>query len=126
MMRVSLKIKLIGLMVVILGATIFVSYIIFERSETELLQQVIQHIKSVEHVGNVLEIQQLLTTNIDRSIQHNILVRMSQRGRVSQVSLLNSDYTVIASSNPEDVGLTLQELENRRILGLNASFGKRC
>lgn len=122
MMRVSLKIKLIGLMVVILGATIFVSYIIFERSETELLQQVIQHIKSVEHVGNVLEIQQLLTTNIDRSIQHNILVRMSQRGRVSQVSLLNSDYTVIASSNPEDVGLTLQELENRRILGLNASF----
>ncbi len=103
MMRVSLKIKLIGLMVVILGATIFVSYIIFERSETELLQQVIQHIKSVEHVGNVLEIQQLLTTNIDRSIQHNILVRMSQRGRVSQVSLLNSDYTVIASSNPEDI-----------------------
>ncbi|GAK61693.1 periplasmic sensor signal transduction histidine kinase [Candidatus Vecturithrix granuli] len=121
-MRISLKIKLIGLMVVILGATIFVSYIIFERSEKELLQQVIQHIKSVENVGNVFEIQQLLTTNIDQSMQHKILVRMSQRGRVSQVSLLNSDYTVIASSNPEDVGLTLQELENRRILGINASF----
>lgn len=120
-MRVSLKIKLIGLMVIILGATIFVSYIIFERSEKELLQQVIQHIKSVENVG-MLEIQQLFTTDIDQNIQHKILVRMSQRGRVSQVSLLNSDYTVIASSNPEDVGLTLQELENRRILGLDSSF----
>ena len=122
MMRLSLKLKLIGLMVVILGATVLVSYSIFERSETELLQQVVQHIKSVESVGNVLEIRQLLTTNLDRTIQHKLLVRMSQQGRVSQISLLDLDYKVIASSNPEDIGLTLKELEEQRVLGINSSF----
>ncbi len=118
----SLKVKLIGLMVVILGATVLVSYLIFERSEQELLQQVVQHVKSVENVGNVVEIRQLLTTNIDRIIQHQLLVRMSQRGRISQISLLDLDYRVIASSIPEDVGLTLQELEKRRVPGTSASF----
>ena len=118
----SLKIKLIGLMVMILGATVLVSYIIFDRSEEELLQEVVQHVKSVENVGNVLEIQQFWTTNIDQLIQHKLLVRMNQRGRLSQVSLLDLSSTVIASSIPEDVGLTLAELEERRVKGEGASF----
>lgn len=120
--RLSLKIKLIGLMVAILAATISVSYIIFERSGDELLQQVVQHIKSVENVGNVLEIQHLLTTNIERIIQHKLLVRMSQRGRVAQISLLDLNYKVMSSSISEDIGLTLQELEKRRIQGPGSSF----
>ncbi len=118
----SLKGKLIVLMVMLLGAVILVSYVIFDRSEEELLQQVVQHIKSVESVGNVLEIEQLLTTNIDQTIQHKLLVRMSQRGRISQLSLLNLNYTVIASSLPEDVGLSLDKLEERRVFGDGASF----
>lgn len=121
-MKLSLKIKLIGLMVAILGATVSVSYVIFDRSGDELLQQVVQHVKSVENVGNVLEIQQLLTTNFDQIIQHKLLVRMSQRGRVSQVSLLDLNSRVIASSIPEDIGLTLQELEKRRVHGTISSF----
>jgi signal transduction histidine kinase len=120
--RLSLKIKLIGLMVGILGATVLVSYVIFERSKEALLHQMVQHMKSVERVGNVFEIQQLFTRNVDRIVQHNMLVGLSQQGRISQISLLDVHFNVIASSNPEDVGLTLQELEERRILGINASF----
>jgi signal transduction histidine kinase len=96
--------------------------VIFERSKDALLQQVVQHIKSVESVGNVFEIQQLLTANVDHIVQHKLLVRLSQQGRISQISLLDIQSNVIASSNPEDVGLTLQELEKRRILGMKASF----
>jgi signal transduction histidine kinase len=121
-MRVSLKIKLIVLMVAILGATVFASYIIFERSGDELLQQVVEHMKSVENVGNIVEIQQLLTTNGDLTITHRLLVRLSQQGKISQISLLDVNHRVIASSLPEDVGLTLQELEQRRVLGSNRSF----
>ncbi|PIE33535.1 hypothetical protein CSA56_11460 [candidate division KSB3 bacterium] len=118
----SLKGKLTVLMVMLLGATILVSYVIFDRSEEELLQQVVQHIKSVESVGNVLEITQLLTTNIDRTVQHKLLVRMSQGGRIAQLSLLDLHYTVIASSIPEDVGLSLAELEERRVAADGAAF----
>ena len=118
----TLKGKLTVLMVVLLGATILVSYVIFDRSEEELLQQVVQHIKSVESVGNVLEIKQLLTTNMDQTVQHKLLVRMGQGGRISQLSLLDLHYTVIASSMPEDVGLSLDELEKRRVFGEGASF----
>ncbi len=109
-------------MVAILGATVSVSYVIFDRSGDELLQQVVQHVKSVENVGNVLEIQHLLTSNFDQIIRHRLLVRMSQRGRVAQISLLDLKYKVSASSIPEDVGLTLQELENRRVRRTVSSF----
>ena len=111
----SLKIKLIGLMVLILGATILVSYTIFDRSEAELLQQVVQHVKSVENVGNVLEVQQFLTRSTQQTIQHNLLVRMSQGGRAAQISLLDLNQKVVASSTPEDVGLSLNELEELRV-----------
>ena len=124
MMRVSLKIKLIGVMVVILGATLSVSYLILDRNEGELLQQVVQHVKALENVGNVLEIQQILTTH-DRTRQHQLFVRMNQLGRVSQVSLLDLNYRVVASSAQNDVGLTLAELERRRISPVGASFWDR-
>ena len=110
-----LKIKLILLMVATLGAAIFVSYTIFERGEDELLQQVVQHVKSVENVGNVLEIQQFLTRTPNQTIERTLSVRMGQHGRVSQVSLLDLEYRVIASSKQEDIGLTLAQLEDRRI-----------
>lgn len=109
-------------MVAILGATVLVSYIMFERSGEELLQQVVQHIKSLENVGNIVEIQQFFTTGDDLTVSHKLLVRMSQRGKISQISLLDVNRKVIASSIPEDVGLTLQELEQRRVLGTNPSF----
>ncbi len=111
----SLKTKLIGLMVLILGATFLVSYTIFDRGEAELLQQVVQHVKSLENVGNVLEIQQFLTRSAQRTLQHNLLLRMGQGGRAVQVSLLDLHHTVIASSTPEDVGLSLKELEDIRV-----------
>ena len=120
-MRTSLKIKLIALMVALLGATVLVSYIIFERSGEELLQQVVEHIKSLENVGNIVEIQHLLTTGDDVTIQHKLLVDIGRQGKLAQVSLLNRDRRVIASSLPEDVGLTLEALEQRRI-GANRSF----
>ncbi|MCP4396880.1 MAG: HAMP domain-containing protein [bacterium] len=121
----SLKIKLIGLMVLILGATVLVSYTIFDRSEAELLQQVVQHVKSVESVGNVLEIQQILTRNTHQTVQRNLLVRMSQGGRATQVSLLDLSHTVVDSSNDEDVGLSLAELEERRVKNTGGTFWDR-
>lgn len=109
-------------MIAILGATVLVSYIMFERSGEELLQQVVQHMKSLENVGNVVEIQQLFTTSGDLTISHKLLVRMSQRGKISQLSLLDVNRKVIASSIPDDIGLTLQELKQRRVLSTNQSF----
>jgi len=76
-------------MVAILGATVLVSYIIFERSGDELLQQVVQHMKSLENVGNTIAIQQLLTTSGDLTIKHQLLVRTGQRGKISQISVLD-------------------------------------
>ena len=122
-MRISLKIKLIVLMVAILGATVLVSYIIFERSGEELLQQVVQHVKSLEeNVGSIVEIQELLATGDDLTIKRKLLVNVGQHGKISQISVLNLNRQVIASSLPEDVGLTLKELEQRRVLGTNHSF----
>jgi len=109
-------------MVAILGATVLVSYIIFERSGDELLQQVVQHMKSLENVGNTIEIQQLLTTSGNLTIKHQLLVRTGQQGKISQISVLDLNHKIIASSIPEDIGLTLQELEQRRVLGSNQSF----
>ncbi len=109
-------------MVALLGATVLVSYIIFERSGAELLQQVVQHMKSLENVGNTVEIQQLLTTSGDLTITHQLMVRTGQRGKIAQISLLDVNHKVITSSIPEDVGLTLQELKQRRVLGTNQSF----
>jgi signal transduction histidine kinase len=122
MWRVSLKLKLIGLMVTILGATVIVSYIIFERSGQALLRQVVQHVKSLESVGNTLEIEQMFTTPGDLTITRKMLVPVSQRGEIAQISLLDAQRRVIASSNPEDVGLTLTELERRRVSDATRSF----
>jgi signal transduction histidine kinase len=125
-MQLSLKIKLMVLMVALLGATVLASYIMFERSGEELLQHVVEHVKSLENVGNTLEIQQLFTTNNDLlTIEHNLQVRLGQRGKISQISVLNSGHQVIASSNAEDVGLSLKELEERRVLGGPESFWDR-
>lgn len=125
-MQLSLKIKLMVLMVTLLGATVLASYMMFERSGEELLQQVVEHVKSLENVGNTLEIQQLFTTNNDLlTIEHNLQIRLGQRGKIAQISVLNSSHQVIASSNSEDVGLTLKELQERRVLGGPESFWDR-
>jgi signal transduction histidine kinase len=116
-MRLSLKLKLIVLMVALLGATVLASYIIFDRSGEALLQQVVEHIKSVESFGNTIEIQQLLTKDNDVfSIEQTLSVRMGQHGKIAQVSILDASQRVIASSNQEDVGITLRELQQRRVL----------
>jgi signal transduction histidine kinase len=120
-MRVSLKIKLIVLMVAILGATLAGSYMIFERSGQELLQQVVEHVKSLENVGNFVEIRQLLKTNGDLTITQKLTVDLGHQGKIAQISLLDLNRQVVASSLPEDVGLTLQELEQRRVFGTNRS-----
>lgn len=122
-MRISLKIKLIGLMVILLGATVSASYVIFERSGDELLQQVVEHMKSLENVGNTIEIQQLFTSENDLlTFEHTLSVRLGQRGKISQISVLDTDNQVIASSNSEDIGLTLEELKQRRVENGNQSF----
>jgi len=118
----SLKTKLIVLMVAILGATVIVSYVMFDRSKEELLQQVVEHVRSVENVGNVLEIQQLMTTDLNATIQRTLAVRLGQPGRVAQISLLDLSSNVIASSMPEDVGLSLEELKERRVRNPKTSF----
>jgi signal transduction histidine kinase len=121
-MRVSLKIKLIALMVAILGATLTGSYIIFDRSGQELLQQVVAHVKSLEKVGNFVEIQRSLTTSSYLTITQKLRVNLGQEGEIAQISLLDRDRQVVASSLPEDVGLTLEELEQRRVFGANRSI----
>lgn len=108
-------------MAAILGMTVLVSYLILERNEKELLRQVVEHVKAVEDVGNVLEIQQMLIRNSEQAIQQ-LLVRVRQQGRVAQVSLLDSHYMVVASSMSEDIGLTLQELEHRRVSDMQMPF----
>lgn len=118
----SLKTKLIVLMVAILGATVVVSYVIFDRSKEELLQQVVEHVRSVENVNNVLEIQQLMTMDLDATIQRTLAVRLGQPGRVAQISLLDLSSKVIASSIQEDVGLSLEELKERRVRNPKTSF----
>jgi signal transduction histidine kinase len=98
----------------------------FERSGEELLQQVVEHVKSLENVGNTLEIQQFFTTDNDLlTIEHNLQIRLGQRGKISQISVLNSGHQVVASSNTEDVGLSLKELQERRVLGGPESFWDR-
>ncbi len=122
-MHLSLKLKLILLMVLLLGATVLASYTILDRSGEELLQQVVEHIKSVESVGNTVEIQQLLTTgDALLSIEHTLSVRLGQQGKISQISILDAGQRVLASSNDEDVGLHLEELQKRRVSGGRQSF----
>ncbi len=117
-MRISLKLKLILLMVLLLGATVLASYVILDRSGEELLQQVVEHIKSVERVGNTVEIQQLVSTGDDLlSIEHTLSVRMGQQGKISQISILDANHRVLASSNDDDRGLSLEELQARRVSG---------
>lgn len=118
----SLKTKLIVLMVAILGATVIVSYVIFDRSKEALLQQVVEHVRSVENVNNVLEIQQLMTTDLNATIQRTLSVRLGQPGRVAQISLLNLSSKVIASSIEDDIGLSLEELKDRRVRHPKTSF----
>ena len=94
-----LKIKLILLMVATLGAAIFVSYTIFERGEDELLQQVVQHVKSVENVGNVLEIQQLLTRTPNQTIERTLSVRMGPSKIAHSPEIIRPRAALTASSS---------------------------
>jgi len=116
-----MKLKLIILMIALVGATGVTSYLIFERSGDELLQQVVAQMKSLENVGNTVEFQQLFTADGD-SIEGTFSLRMGgQQGKISQVSILDDAYRVISSSNAEDIGLTLQELQQRRVSAANPS-----
>jgi signal transduction histidine kinase len=47
---------------------------------------------------------------------------MGQPGKISQISVLDAEHRVIASSNEDDVGLTLQELQELRVSGGDQSF----
>lgn len=124
----SLKLKLIVLMVILLGATVVASYVIFERSGDELLRQVVAQMKSLEDVGNTIELQQLFTSENDLlTFERRLFIRTpgNQQGKIAQISLLDDTYQVIASSEPGDIGLTLQELQQRRILSPEESFWNR-
>jgi signal transduction histidine kinase len=121
-MRISMKFKLIILMIALSGVTGLTSYMIFERSGDELLQQVVAQMKSLENVGNTVEFQQLFTAD-DGSLEGAISLRMSgTQGKIAQISVLDETYHVISSSNVNDVGLTLQELQQRRVSATRPSI----
>jgi len=112
----TLKQKLILVMVTLLGGLLLVTYGSLERHEKKLLTQVENHVKVLEKIGQI-DIDQIFAEGIRIEDQRKLLQKLAEENGLYQISILNDEKRVIISSNPKDDGISLEELRNRRLAG---------
>jgi signal transduction histidine kinase len=112
----TLKQKLILVMVALLGGLLVVTYWSMQRHEKTLLTQVENHVKALEKIGQV-DVDQIFAEGISTEDRRKILQQLAEKNKLYQISILNDENRVILSSNPKDDGISLEELRRRRLVG---------
>lgn len=112
----TLKQKLILVMIMLLGGLLLITYWSLEEHEKKLLTQVENHIRVLEKIGQI-DVAQIFAEGNSIEDQRKLLQKLVEENQLYQISLLNDEEQVILSSNPKDDGISLEELRKRRLVG---------